>query len=188
CQELAIERLVMPRAAATFSAYGLLFADAIHAAATTAEWDLGSGDVDALNALYDRLETQAVEALRAEGFADERIVVEREADVKYALQSFEISMTWPRQAVAAGDREALLRRFHDEYERIYGAGAAWEGFPAELHTARVVATGITDKPPVQRAQNGRAAKAEPAGSREIRLGGRTTTARAYDGPALQPGA
>jgi N-methylhydantoinase A len=188
CQELSIERLVMPRAAATFSAYGLLFADAIHAAATTAEWDLGSGDVDALNALYDRLETQAVEALRAEGFADERIVVEREADVKYALQSFEISMTWPRQAIAAGDREALLQRFHDEYERIYGAGAAWEGFPAELHTARVVATGITEKPPIQRAQNGRAATAEPAGSREIRLGGRTTTARAYDGPALQPGA
>jgi N-methylhydantoinase A len=189
CQELSITRLVMPRAAATFSAYGLLFADAIHAATTTAEWDLGSGDVEELNAMYERLEHRAVDALRAEGYADDRIVVEREADVKYALQSFEISMSWPEEPIAEVDRAALGQRFHDEYERIYGAGAAWEGFPAELHTARVVATGITDKPPVQRAGNGRpAAAAEPSGSREIRLGGRTTTARSYDGPSLQPGA
>ena len=29
---------------------------------------------------------------------------------------------------------------------------------------------------------------EPSGAREIRLGGRATTARAYDGPSLRPGA
>jgi len=189
CQELSIARLVMPRAAATFSAYGLLFADAIHAAATTAEWDLAGGSVFELNALYERLEADAVQALHAEGFDDERIVVEREADVKFALQSFEISMAWPREAIEEADRAELQRRFHDEYERVYGAGAAWEGFPMELHTARVVATGITDKPPVNPVANGGGkVDPEPSGAREIRLGGRATTARSYDGPSLRPGA
>lgn len=191
CQELSVTRLVMPRAAATFSAYGLLFADAIHSAATTAEWDLGSGSIDGLNALYDRLEREAVEALKTEGFTDDKIVVEREADLKYALQSFEISMGWSREPITEDDRAGLFGRFHDEYERIYGAGAAWEGFPAELHTARVVATGITEKPPVIGANgaNGKAAAtAEPSGEREIRVGATTTIAKAYDGPSLAPGA
>jgi N-methylhydantoinase A len=59
----------------------------------------------------------------------------------------------------------------------------------ELHTARVVATGITDKPPVNAVANGAPkAEPEPSGSREIRLGGRATTARSYDGPSLAPGA
>ena len=44
CRDLGIEKLVMPRAAATFSAYGLLFADAIHAESTTAQWIYGAGD------------------------------------------------------------------------------------------------------------------------------------------------
>ena len=35
-----------------------------------------------------------------------------------------------------------------EYGRVYGAGAAWEGFPIVLHTARVVVTGVTEKPPI----------------------------------------
>jgi N-methylhydantoinase A len=187
CQELGISRLVMPRAAATFSAYGLLFADAIHSAATTAEWGFAGGSIDQVNALYARLEEQAVTALRTEGFADDAIVVRREADVKFVGQSFEISMEWAREPLTEDDRPSLSSRFMAEYERVYGAGAAWEGFPIELHTARVVGTGVTEKPPVNQAADA-GAEAVPSGQREIRLGRRTTTAVTYDGPSLRPGA
>ena len=97
CAELGIRRLVMPRAAATFSAYGLLFADAVHAAATTAEWGFANGAIAEINDLYDRLEDQARHSLRREGFDEQRTTVRREADVKFVGQSFEISMDMPSE-------------------------------------------------------------------------------------------
>jgi N-methylhydantoinase A len=189
CAEMGIRRLVMPQAAATFSAYGLLFADAVHAAATTAEWGFGAGPVDEINALYDRLERQAVAALRREGFDSERTAVRREADVKFVGQSFEISMDMPSQPLTDGDREGLTGRFMAEYERRYGAGAAWEGFPIVLHTARVVATGVTDKPPIGGSSDGDGdeATATATGEREITLRAGTFSAATYDGASLRPG-
>ncbi len=65
----------MPRAAATFSAYGLLFADAVHSVATTAEWIYRPAPMDEINALYERLEKQARGALANAGYADEDVTV-----------------------------------------------------------------------------------------------------------------
>jgi N-methylhydantoinase A len=188
CAEMGIRRLVMPRAAATFSAYGLLFADAVHAAATTAEWGFGTGSVDEINALYDRLEEQAVAALRREGFDESTTNVRREGDVKFVGQSFEISMDMPSEPLTDDDREALTERFMTAYERQYGAGAAWEGFPIVLHTARVVASGITEKPPIAGAVDGDGTAATATGEREIILRAGTFSAATYDGASLRPGA
>jgi N-methylhydantoinase A len=186
CRDLGIEKLVMPRAAATFSAYGLLFADAIHAESTTAQWIYGAGDVGQINELYDGLEQRAVAALREEGYEDSDITVRREGDVKFAGQSFEISMTWPAGAVGENDRERLAAEFVAEYERTYGAGSAWDGFPIELHTARVVASGKTVKPPLG-SEAAERSPATPAGERRVFLGDRELTATVYDGATLAPG-
>jgi N-methylhydantoinase A len=188
CSELGIKRLVMPRAAATFSAYGLLFADAVHAAATTAEWSFANGAIPEINDLYDRLEERALQSLRREGFDENKTTVRREADVKFVGQSFEISMDMPSQPLGEDDRERLTERFMAEYGRVYGAGAAWEGFPIVLHTARVVVTGVTEKPPIGTADGDRTSAAEPSGEREITLRRGSYTATTYDGPALRPGA
>ena len=188
CRELGIHRLVMPRAAATFSAYGLLFADALQAASTTAQWIYGADPVDTINTTYDALEERAVAALRREGFAGGEIAVRREADAKFAGQSFEISLSWPDDPITEEDRAGLATGFIAEYERVYGPGSAWEGFPIELHTARVVASGKTKKPPVvTEAASAGSQTATPSGEREIRLGGETLRALTYDGPALSPG-
>lgn len=186
CRDLGIEKLVMPRAAATFSAYGLLFADAIHAESTTAQWIYGAGDVAQINELYEGLERKAVAALREEGYEDADVTVRREGDVKFAGQSFEISMAWPGEPVGENDRERLAGEFVAEYERTYGAGSAWDGFPIELHTARVVASGKTVKPPLG-TESAERSPATPAGERQVFLGDRELTATVYDGAALQPG-
>jgi len=186
CRDLGIRRLVMPGAAATFSAYGLLFADAVHAEATTAQWIYGAGSVDEINTLYDRLQGTAADALRREGYSDEDISIRREADVKFAGQSFEISLTWPDEPVQEGDRETLSARFVEEYERVYGPGSAWDGFPIELHTARVVASGRTAKP-LLNAVSVTPSAAKPVGERDVILGARQLTATVFDGATLAPG-
>jgi N-methylhydantoinase A len=179
----------MPRAAATFSAYGLLFADAVHSFATTAEWSLQAGSMDEINALYERLEKQARGALAKAGYADEDVTVAREADLKWVSQSFEISMTMPQAALAEDKREGLVASFVEEYERVYGPGTAWHGFPIQLHTARVVAIGLTPKPPIPEATVEQLdAGTALTGKRRIRLTGDTELeAAVFDGPALVPG-
>ena len=189
CQQLGIGRLIMPRAAATFSAYGLLFADTIRAYATTAEWDLGSAPIDEINALYARLEAQAREALAGAGFSADDVTVAREADMKYTGQSFEIGVDMPCEPLQEAGREALLAGFAEHYERVYGAGTAWLGFPVQLRTARVVAIGRTDKPPLPTASSeaGRALALPHTGERTIRLRDGTVAAATYDGARLVPG-
>ena len=190
CVDLGVRKLIVPRVAATFSAYGLLFSDAIRSYATTAEWLIESGSIDGLNALYDRLQQRAVEALTAQGFAESEIVVAREADVKWVGQSFEIPMDMPSQRLSEDDRVTLEQTFIETYERLYGSGTAWQGFPIELHTARVVATGRTDKPPLPK--DGGTAPHDAAqaqtGSREVFLSANGQGAvPAHDGPSLEPG-
>jgi N-methylhydantoinase A len=84
----------------------------------------------------------------------------------------------------------LIASFVEEYERVYGAGTAWHGFPIELHTARVVATGKTEKPPLP-AAHPRAQDADSAarlGTRKIRVSRDISVeASVYDGPKLVPG-
>ncbi len=190
CVELGVRSLVVPRAAATFSAYGLLFSDAIRSYATTAEWLIGSGSIGELNDLYDRLEKRAVGALLAQGFGPDEIAVAREADVKFVGQAFEIPTTMPPEAIGEEDRATLQEGFVETYERLYGAGTAWRGFPIQLHTARVVATGSTRKPSLPREDAAEARDGAPAqtGSRTIFLAAQgEVTVSAYDGSSLEPG-
>ncbi len=190
CAELGVRRLVVPRVAATFSAYGLLFSDAIRSYATTAEWLVGGGSIDDLNELYDRLQTRAVDALLAQGFGADEIAVVREADVKFVGQAFEIPMVMPSKAIDEEDRARLEQGFIESYERLYGAGTAWRGFPIQLHTARVVATGKTRKPSLPKDDAATASEAAPArtGSRTIFLATQgEISVPAYDGPSLEPG-
>jgi N-methylhydantoinase A len=190
CAELGVRRLVVPRVAATFSAYGLLFSDAIRSYATTAEWLIGSGSIDELNDLYDRLQTRAVDALLAQGFGPDEIAVAHEADVKFVGQAFEIPTTMPTEAIGEEDRATLQEEFIETYERLYGAGTAWRGFPIQLHTTRVVATGKTRKPSLPRedAAEPRDAATAQTGSRTVFLAAQGEAAvPAYDGPSLEPG-
>jgi N-methylhydantoinase A len=188
CQEVGAKQLVIPGAAATFSAYGLLFANSIHSRATTAEWGFADGAVNEINALYDRLEAEAVKAVRAEGFGDDEIAVRREADVKFLGQAFDIPMEMPTGPLSEDDRDGLAQRFLGEYTRLYGEGSSWEGFPIRLETARVVATGNTEKPPLVGTEVEAFVEPEPAGERTIHVGGQPVSAIAYDGSSLEPGA
>jgi N-methylhydantoinase A len=117
------------------------------------------------------------------------VTVAREADLKWVSQSFEISMTMPPAALDEGDREGLIASFVEEYERVYGPGTAWHGFPIQLHTARVVAIGKTPKPPIPEApvETLDAATARTGTRRIWSTGESELEAIVFDGPALVPG-
>lgn len=190
CRRLGIQRAIVPRAAATFSAYGLLFSDAIRSRAITANWLVDQGALDEVNALFERLEEEAVTPLRQQGFAENEITVVREGDFEYLGQYFEIAMGMPSRPLTEADRTMLRDGFVETYERQYGAGTAWRGFPIVLHTARVMATGITRKPLVPRGNGAGLQEAEAArrGAREVLVSlDKLEQVPAYDGPSMVVG-
>ena len=95
----------------------------------------------------------------------------------------------PQSALAEDEREGLIASFVEEYERVYGAGTAWHGFPIQLHTARVVAVGSTPKPPIPEVPVEQLdAGTAMTGKRRIRLAGdQEFEAVVFEGPALVSG-
>ena len=77
-------------------------------------------DLPALATVFAELEAEAAAALAAEGFdpAEQRFV--RSADLRYDGQAFEVRVDVPAGPVAPGLAAAVLARFHDEHQRLYG--------------------------------------------------------------------
>ncbi|NHN57688.1 hydantoinase/oxoprolinase family protein [Halorussus rarus] len=109
---LDVERVVVPRACGVLSAFGLLAADETRDAVRTHRASLADADSDEIEAVLADLADEARGDLRNPDAA----AVDRRADLRYAGQSFELS-------VAVGepfDPEAVAERFHAAHETTYG--------------------------------------------------------------------
>jgi N-methylhydantoinase A len=135
--------LVIPRSPGIFSATGLLTTDLKRDAATTIVRRLEQLDADEVEATFAELERQGREELEREGLTGEAIAFERQIDMRYVGQSYELS-------VPAGD--GLLERFHAEHDRAYGFSAPGE--PVEAVSLRLTSVGTIAKPPLRRLEPG----------------------------------
>ncbi|MDN5698652.1 MAG: hydantoinase/oxoprolinase family protein, partial [Rubrobacter sp.] len=95
---------------------------------------LAEADPERMEELFARMETEAKEHLAAQGEPRS----ERRADLRYAGQSFELT-------VEASGAQDLAGRFHDAHERRYGYRMDSE--PVELVNLRLVANVPVQKPP-----------------------------------------
>jgi N-methylhydantoinase A len=128
-------------------------------------------DPAALGAVYGDLEDRAAATLAAEGFdpAEQRFL--RSADLRYDGQAFEVRVDVPAGAVDAALAAAVLDRFHDEHERLYGY--CYRDRPqhgVEWVNVRLTGVGPLAPPPVAEVPPGTGTVA-PTGSRPVWFGG-----------------
>ncbi|WP_136687227.1 hydantoinase/oxoprolinase family protein [Halorhabdus amylolytica] len=135
---LGIERVLVPRASGVLSAYGLLAADETHDAARTYRTDVDEVDVTAIENHYDDL----VARVRTDASEPERTTIEREADLRYAGQSYEVTVP----ATQPFDPAAMRDHFHVAHERARGYRLPDEA--VELVTLRTTATIAGEDPPL----------------------------------------
>jgi N-methylhydantoinase A len=109
---LDIGTVVAPRACGVLSAFGLLAADEKHDAVRTERQSLETVDVADLESTYEALEA----SVRDECSDPEAAAVTRRADLRYAGQSFELTVPVDRPF----DPETAARRFHAAHETSYG--------------------------------------------------------------------
>jgi N-methylhydantoinase A/oxoprolinase/acetone carboxylase beta subunit len=174
---LGIGTVIVPRYAGVLSALGMLLADVTKDYALTV---LQAGDevtAAELDARFVPLVDEAVRDLAREGVAPRRMQIERRLDVRYAGQSYELTVP------LAADFRAAFDRLH---ARMYGYANPARAI--EVVTLRVVAIGRTDKPVLPRAETPEPSAATPYAAREARFGGALVPTAFFRWGELAPGA
>ncbi|HZA77943.1 MAG TPA: hydantoinase/oxoprolinase family protein [Acidimicrobiales bacterium] len=117
---LELAAAVVPPDPGNLCAFGLLTVDVRLDDVRTFVAKHAELDLAALAAVYKELEDEAGASLAAEGFdpAEQRFL--RSADLRYDGQAFEVRVDVPGGPVDADLAAAVLDRFHDEHERLYG--------------------------------------------------------------------
>ncbi|KZX46561.1 hydantoinase/oxoprolinase family protein [Haloarcula sp. K1] len=168
---LDIDRVVIPRASGVLSAYGLLAADEKRDAVRTYQRSLGAVDPDDIDAVYEELS----EELLAEVSDREAATVRHSADLRYAGQSFELTVDVDRPFDTADARE----RFGAAHESAYGYRADES---VELVNCRVTTTVERSAPTVEYDADGDPQK----GSREAVFADEVRETPVYERPKLPP--
>ena len=127
---LEMTRAVVPLHPGLFSAFGLLSADIEHHRVQTCYQDSRTADLERLNQLMERMQSEVTQLLEEEGFAAGEIRILRKADLRYAGQSFELSLPLPEGPLDAGVIRGLEQAFDEEHHKTYGHRAR----PGEAYT------------------------------------------------------
>jgi N-methylhydantoinase A len=180
--ELGMRTVVVPPLPGNFSALGLLIADVrrdfvrtrVSAAAKTAIADVRS-------VLRDLVRDGEAE-LAAAGFPADRQRFVASLDMRYAGQSFELSVP---VALDVGSIDQIERAFADVYAARYGAAT---GAAIEIVSYRLAAWGLSDKPQLPAIdQTGRSLDAAVTGSRAVVFDGREQQVTILARDRLPPG-
>ncbi|MBA2451057.1 MAG: hydantoinase/oxoprolinase family protein, partial [Chloroflexi bacterium] len=91
-RSLDMRRVIVPRSPGLFSAFGLLFAEVEHHYVRTFFRKTEALDPAELDQVIAELEGEARETLAAEGYRGDRVALKRQADLRYAGQSWELTV------------------------------------------------------------------------------------------------
>jgi N-methylhydantoinase A/oxoprolinase/acetone carboxylase beta subunit len=185
---LGISRILYPRRAGVMSAIGFLMAPPSFELVRSYTSAFESADLSTINALLDQLEHDARQHVRRAGVAPHDISVNREAAIRYAGQSFDLSVPLPHGALGASELAALGDRFVDLYARRYHRTNP--SVPLEIVSWRVLAQGPGLQMPLAHSQAAADARQALKGTRSVFLpeAGALVECNVYSRDALGPGA
>lgn len=173
---LEIPRVLIPRYPGVLCALGLLVADVVIETSRPVIQQATAGVIARLRVMQAEMLTLALEALRAEGMAEEQMKFRGLLDMRYAGQSYELTIPFKGRDI--------LQRFHAAHERAYGH--ALPDRPVEIVNLRLRALGVVQPPemPLEALHPNDGSRAQ-IGTKQTVTGGDLTL---YDRDALQPGA
>ena len=135
--ELEIPRVLVPPYPGIVAAAGLLATDLQYEFVATERHEIKGLDQAKLNARFDELVAQAVGRLEADNVPEDRRIVRRLADCRYAGQGYEVRFDAPPGAVNDAWVDELKEGFHRAHEAEYG-----QRFDAEIEIINIRAVGI----------------------------------------------
>jgi N-methylhydantoinase A len=180
-QQLDLTQVIVPRVAAVLSAWGMLTTDLRFEVARTHIGDMRALDGRAVKRLFEEMEADGLERLRASFEGPVRTA--RSVDMRYGEQVFEIAV--PLDGVdweAADPLPQIVERFHRRHEELYTYSLPDQ--ETVLVNARVAVAGLLSALP-QEPDLPEAPPAAPRGERRTYLDD-WVTSPVYDFHALAP--
>ncbi len=144
---MGVRRVLVPNCPGLFSALGVLMADVQRVRSRTLLRTVSSIDdaeAAAINAAVAALEDAVAADLAQEGFAGERITLERSAAVQYVGQSDELIVPIAAGPIDAATIRDVADAFSREHERAYGYQEA--AARVQIVSLRVTGRGSVAKP------------------------------------------
>jgi N-methylhydantoinase A len=163
-RDLGMAGVIVPLYPGVFSAIGLLMSDVKHDYIRSQLTSLSDATPEAVNGMFEQLAAQALEELRGDGFAPDRIRIERALDMRYAGQGYEIAVPCPAEPIGRADLKQLRVGFDQQHRSMFGHMAAEE--PVEIVSYRVRGVGLV--PPVAMPKFERAGGTLADARRELR--------------------
>jgi N-methylhydantoinase A/oxoprolinase/acetone carboxylase beta subunit len=176
-ERLDIATIIAPRHAGVLSALGMLVADVTKDYSASVLRRTDDVSLAQIEKHFRPIVASAARELRAEGFRPRDQVIERQIDVRYVGQSYEITLPFTPD---------FRREFDRRHGRLYGYSNPHR--PTEIVNVRVKASGLTDKPVLPFTRPRRAVKAAPSATRLGRFGGKDVKVAFYRWEHLLPGA
>jgi N-methylhydantoinase A len=117
--DLGIREAIIPRVASGLCAFGEAVADVKHTYLASYTTQLPEIEPRRLNDLFESLQEQGRVELRAEGFTDDDIYVERSVDMKYIDQVHECRVEIPLFEIDDASIGQIEDAFHRRHEALY---------------------------------------------------------------------
>jgi N-methylhydantoinase A len=119
-ETLRIDRVLIPRNAAVFSALGLLHADLRRDYVQSLIGDLETIPIDALKEDFRRLKEKAREEFLNMGLPAERVGIHPMIDLRYQGQNWDIPIPLSEIDITPETLQSVEDSFHDQHEILYG--------------------------------------------------------------------
>jgi N-methylhydantoinase A len=116
-KELGVKKVVVPRGAPVFSAWGMLMSDLRRDYFVTELMD--ADNAEALGALLDRTRERAVADFAKESVLADKVTMTPFIRARYQNQEFAVEVRLPGEQPDPATMQQLIADFHDAYEREY---------------------------------------------------------------------
>jgi len=184
--ELGIRKVVIPRAADVFSAWGMLMSDLRRDTFVTRLLGLNADNANRLDELLDEMTAAGLEQVEREGVAGDQVRFLRYGNLRYENQEHGVEVLLPEGKIDAAAVAAVADSFHESYEREYTYRL---DAPVEFVGAHLVAIAEVGKlAPAKLPTTGRPLEEALKGRRPVDYATEGVhTADVYDGALLEPG-
>lgn len=147
--ELGIKKAFIPPQASVFSAFGIASSDVTHMYKRSELFPMPVKP-EVVNQIFADMEKRALEDMEREGFDEEKVILKREVDLRYARQVHEVGVLVKGGELNSDDIENIIAEWEKNYEAIYGKGSAFKEAGVQLVSFRITAVAFTVKPVLKR--------------------------------------
>lgn len=151
-QELYISKVIVPKYAPIYCAFGMLDVDLIHDFTRFYHADKSTFDLSKVKGLYKEMENEALEVLKREEIPVKDRVLERTMRVKYWGQFRDVEVSWPRGPITNAIVAAGITNFHRRHKELYGSSD--KNYPIEFMGFGLRAIGRMPKLRLKKLQKG----------------------------------